>query len=212
MEIDKKELLRYLGWKGQETDEQLYKKIEDAAKRCLDFATPRSVVKKFTLNEDFSLGETGFILQGKDIRAHLQGCFEVYLMAFTLGSAVERETARLSVTSMTEALLFDTAASCAIESYCDDICIDLENSCKKSLTPRFSCGYGDFPLESQKDICRILETQKRIGLIADENFLLNPRKSVTALAGITASPAKKGQGCYGKCAGCNKNDCQFRKQ
>lgn len=210
MEIDKKELLRYLGWKGQETDEQLYKKIEDAAKRCLDFATPRSVVKKFTLNEDFSLGETGFILQGKDIRAHLQGCFEVYLMAFTLGSAVERETARLSVTSMTEALLFDTAASCAIESYCDDICIDLENSCKKSLTPRFSCGYGDFPISAQKDICALLNTPTRIGVCVDENYTLSPLKSVTAVIGILKEGAKRGA-CASRCAICSKTNCVYRR-
>lgn len=214
MEIEKNELLRYLGWNGQEIDETLQNKLDEAAKRCLAAAEPRSVAVRLALNEDFTLGNTGFRLEGEDIKKHLAGCREVYLMAMTIGLGAERELMRLSAKSANEALLFDTAASCAVESYADDICDDLEKSCAHRLTSRFSCGYGDFPLEAQKDICKILKTDTRIGLCCDESFLLTPRKSVTAVAGITGEPApeKPQGGCGHKCGGCAKKDCAFRRE
>lgn len=215
MRIDREEFLRYLGWKGQQTDDAFSQKLDEAAKKCLELASPRCAVRKFALTPDFELAGTGVVLIGKDIRAHLAGCNEAYLMAATIGAAAERETARLSRVSAYEALLFDTAGSCAIESYCDDVCDDLQASCGKALTSRFSCGYGDFPLEAQRDICRILRTDSQLGLCCDESFLLTPRKSVTALIGVTGSPAPEksasARPCGGKCAHCAKRDCAYRK-
>ena len=82
MEIEKNELLRYLGWKGQEVDEALQTKLDDAAKRCLAIAEPRSVVMRFPLHGGCMLGDTGIALAGDDIKRHLAGCSEVYLLAF----------------------------------------------------------------------------------------------------------------------------------
>ena len=213
MQIDKQEFLRYLGWKGQETDAAFQNKLEESAKRCLEICDARSVVRRFSLTENFILSGTDFCLEGKDIRAHLADCEEVYLFAATIGAGAERELMRLQSKNAYEALLFDTAASCAIESYCDDICDDLQNSCPTALTSRFSCGYGDFPLAAQKEICAILRTDSKIGLCCDEYCLLTPRKSVTAVVGITknALPAQKaGRACGHKCAACANKNCAFR--
>ena len=50
--------------------------------------------------------------------------------------------------------------------------------------PRFSPGYGDFPLEFQKDIFNLLSPNKRIGLTLNNSLLMSPTKSVTAVVGI----------------------------
>lgn len=211
MDIDRNEFLRYLGWKGQDTDEAFLRKLDEAAKRCLQLAEPRSAVRRFDLY-GMTLAGTDFTLEGEDIRRHLQGCRAVYLFAATIGIGVERETARLTRKSAHEALLFDTAASCAVESYCDDICAALSADCGARLTERFSCGYGDFPLQAQRDICNLLRTDARIGLCCDECFLLTPRKSVTAVVGITDGPAAPAQsGCGHRCAACTKADCAYRR-
>ena len=213
MQVDRAEFLRYLGWRGQETDELVLAKLDDAAKRCLDAASPRMVARRFALGKNLELAGTGFILEGQDIRAHLAGCSEVYLFAATLGIAAERELAKLSARGAYEALLFDTACSCAIESYCDDICDDLQKSCGKRLLPRFSCGYGDFPLEAQRDICRLLRTDTAIGLCCDESCLLTPRKSVTAVVGITdEAPSPTAKRTCGSCAACRHTGCAFRRK
>ena len=211
MDIDRGEFLRYLGWKG-EADEEFSARLDDAAKRCLALCTPRSAVRRFAL-DGMTLVGAGFTLEGEDIRNHLQGCKEVYLFAATLGAAAERELAKLNARSAYEALLFDTACSCAIESYCDDVCDDLQKGCGKRLLPRFSCGYGDFPLEAQPDICRLLRTDTAIGLCCDESCLLTPRKSVTAVVGITDEPpAPAAQRACGSCAACKHTGCAFRRK
>lgn len=213
MQIDRDEFLRYLGWRGQETDEAFAEKLDAAAKRCLELAQPRSVCRRFSLTAEMELAGTGVFLRGEDIRTHLSGCREVFLFAATIGAEAERELMRLSAKGAYAALLFDTACSCAIESYCDDVCGDLQSSCGRALLPRFSCGYGDFPLESQRDICRLLRTDANIGLCCDESFLLTPRKSVTAVAGITDAPAPAQQrGCGHNCAACKMGGCAFRKE
>ena len=213
MQVDRAEFLRYLGWRGQATDETLLQKLDEAARRCLEIAQPRSTVRRFPLDGDLCLGGTGFVLEGRDVRAHLAGCREVYLFAATIGIAAERELARLSARGAYEALLFDTACSCAIESYCDDVCEDLQKSCARRLLPRFSCGYGDFPLQAQRDICRLLRTDTAIGLCCDESCLLTPRKSVTAVVGITDEPpAPATQRACGSCAACKHTGCAFRRK
>ena len=214
MQIDREEFLRYLGWKGQQTDLTLLQKMDRAAQLVLDVASPRSVVRKFALTTNAELAGTGFFLEGNDIRARLRGCDEVYLLAATLGQSVERELEKLQSLSAEAALLFDTAASCAAESYCDDVCLDLQNSSPVLLSERFSCGYGDFPLTAQKDICKLLRTDSRIGLCCDESFLLTPRKSVTAVIGITSVPyfpKTQPAPCRNKCAACKNAGCAFRK-
>ena len=49
---------------------------------------------------------------------------------------------------------------------------------------RFSPGYGDLPLSTQKDFIRILNTERLAGVTINENYLMNPRKTVTAVCGL----------------------------
>ena len=76
-----------------------------------------------------------------------------------------------------------------------------------TLRPRFSPGYGDFPISCQRALLRALEAPKRIGLTATETMMLTPTKSVTALVGLSpeAAPCRPGG-----CRACGKADCAFR--
>nr|MCR5785210.1 methionine synthase [Eubacterium sp.] len=77
------------------------------------------------------------------------------------------------------------------------------------LTDRFSPGYGDLPLNTQNALCEALNTSRRIGLTVTKNHLLIPRKSVTAIMGISSVPVtlrKRG------CETCSMFlDCDYRK-
>ena len=65
------------------------------------------------------LQDTGIVLVGKDISAHLNGCCYCVLMAVTCGMGVERELLRLQRMSMTEAVVFDACANAYVESLAD---------------------------------------------------------------------------------------------
>ena len=54
----------------------------------------------------------------------------------------------------------------------------------RTCTPRFSPGYGDLPLETQRDVFRLLDCERKIGVWLNESLLMTPSKSVTAIFGL----------------------------
>ena len=215
MKIDKSELLRYLGYKGQQYGEKIEENIDTAISLCLEKITPRSVIKKYSLvKEPLSLKGTNMILQGKDIAKHLEDCNEAYILGATIGFEIEKTVNKLMNENPLLGVIVDSASICAIESYCDDLCEELQRQNDKQLTWRFSCGYGDFPLEQQKDFVSLLEMQKRIGVfINEDSFMMSPQKSVTAIIGIKDSAREDTQknNCVGKCGNCGNVSCAYRK-
>ena len=73
---------------------------------------------------------------------------------------------------------------------------------------RFSPGYGDLKLSSQKDIFRVLDCSRKIGLSLNDSLLMSPSKSVTAIIGV--SNIEKNCNIKG-CSSCEKRDCSFRR-
>ena len=77
------------------------------------------------------------------------------------------------------------------------------------LTDRFSPGYGDMPLAQTREICAVLQTEKSIGLSVSQSGIMIPRKSVTAILGISSIPQKRRPS---QCALCSMNrTCAMRE-
>ena len=181
MVINRREVLLYLGYRGQEISQELDVKINYAIDLCTSLARPMSVVKRFKVNKETKQVEgTTLTLPGNSIWKHLDGCSEIYLLCGTIGFGPEREINKLMVSDRTLAICLDAAATAAIESSLDD----LEKTLDGKLTSRFSCGYGDLPIQTQKEICQVLDTQRKIGVFVNETFMMSPQKSVTAIIGI----------------------------
>ena len=124
------------------------------------------------------------ILLGNDIKKHLEGCHTAVMMCATIGS----ELTSLSYKSdfdMARAVVLDSFASVAVEQVCQKVDeILAEKYSGKYMTFRFSPGYGDYPIEMQKEYLRILDAPRKIGLTTGDSCLLVPSKSVTAVLGI----------------------------
>ena len=52
------------------------------------------------------------------------------------------------------------------------------------LVRRYSPGYGDFPLEAQRELLGILDTPRAIGVSLTDTLLMAPSKSVSAVIGV----------------------------
>ena len=78
------------------------------------------------------------------------------------------------------------------------------------LTGRFSPGYGDWDIAVQPLVAAALDTARRAGLCVTDTNLMTPRKSVTAILGVSGHPVK------GKLAGCGhcvlRTRCEYRKR
>jgi cobalamin-dependent methionine synthase I len=58
------------------------------------------------------------------------------------------------------------------------------------LVSRYSPGYGDLPLEMQREIIRALDCGRTIGVTLTESLLMQPSKSVTAVIGMKERKAE----------------------
>lgn len=210
-EINDNEVLLYLGYRGGEIPEPLRRDIARCKELVVQTARPRAVWRKFSLEIDGTLAGTGFRPEGKDVRALLEDCREVILMAATLGQEMESLLRRAQVQNMADAVILDCCASSAIENVCDNLCADLEAEFSpRYLTDRFSPGYGDLPFAQQPDFCRVLDLSRRIGVNLSPGGLMIPQKSVTAILGIADIPQNKR---FRGCAHCSTFEtCTLRKE
>ena len=216
LDINKEEVLRYLGYKGQDIDENLANTIEECREEIKKIIMPRVIYtyKNIKLcNDGVEVIATNLILKGKDIKEHLKNSKECVLMAVTLGNEIEKKTRLYEKTNLTKALILDACATTAVEEVCDIV----ENSIKEkailsgmNITFRYSPGYGDLPLDVQSNFLRALEAQKKIGLTVSENNLLFPRKSVTAIIGIVDGGIEKKKKSCKQCS--NYENCSFKRE
>ncbi len=223
----------------RETEQELLQQIEQAAKKVETAASARYFYAVFPLKppaesgqnpdqktdgisggntdrenaqEKIHLAGTSLTLTGRDICSLLRECSSCILLALTLGASLDRLLRRAQISSMADAFLLDLCASNAAEELCDAVNRTLEEEFERRgsfLTDRFSPGYGDLSIGLQGEICRVLQTEKRIGLTANSSSILIPSKSITAIIGIADRPQPK------KISGCRncrmKETCGFRK-
>jgi len=213
--IDKNAVLSYLGYCGSMPDDAAYKEIDNIISLAYEYIDPKSVYGIFRVSSKDGIVyfENLFEVRSKDLYNLLKYSRHSVLAAYTLGSRIEQYIKRLSYTSLNKALILDCCAAAAIESYADNIISNIsdELKCKnQSVTNRFSCGYGDFSLSHQADILYTLSCEKKIGLYADANNTLYPKKSMTAVMGITDFDINHKY--YASCETCAaKNSCRYRK-
>ncbi|MDU6294709.1 vitamin B12 dependent-methionine synthase activation domain-containing protein [Clostridium celatum] len=213
--VNRDEVLRYLGFRGQIIDEKLEELIDECRETVVVKSDPKYVYGYFNIennDEGILIKDTTLVLKGEDIKNHLKHCDKCALMVVTLGLNIEREIILNEKVSLTKSIVLDSCATTYIEEVCDNIQNDIEQFAKKNnlnITSRYSPGYGDLSLDSQEKILSVTDASKRIGVTTTEHNILFPRKSVTAIIGLSKGKIQKTKR---DCTKCNKyNDCVFRK-
>ncbi len=210
----KLEILRYLGHHGQEIDLQTQILLENCISGMTNSIKPRFCFQFFSVEhrDTVFLPECNLHLPGESIKSHLEGCNRCVLLAATLGIEADNLIRVAEIDSMTRAVMLDACATELIEVLCDHSEDEIKASLSDDLhlTSRFSPGYGDLPITLQYRISKILDTPRKIGLTVTEQSLMLPRKSVTAILGITETPCQKNTH---SCAICHLKDrCRFQKE
>ena len=216
IKINKSEVLRYLEYKGQDISDDLDDTIDKCIEITKDKINPRYTLRVYPISREneneVKIEGTNLTIESKDIHHLLNNCDSCAIMATTLGIEIEKEIRKNSYSQLTKSIILDACATAAIEELCDIVQENFKNELEKEgkyITNRYSPGYGDLPLEINKDVTNILNSSKVIGLTITENGIMLPRKSVTAIIGISekiVSDIKK------SCLNCsNYSDCKFRK-
>lgn len=214
MKADRKETLRYLGYRGQEIEEQTMQMIEETTEELERGCMPKSIYREYSCEvAEGRVNLGGLVIESQNLATNLKGCERAVLLAATIGRAADFMIKKYSVANMAKAAIVQAAGAACIESYVDEVEQSIREDANRRglyLRPRFSPGYGDFALEHQKDIFRMLECHKRIGVTLTEGNLMMPSKSVSAVIGLTSKERESCQ--MEKCSLCAKTDCAFRIQ
>ena len=153
------------------------------------------------------------------LRRYVAGCvwlgiiMSAVLLAVTLGPGVDAQIRRAGVGDIAAGVASDALGSALAEQAADAAEAELRQWAAKEgkyLTGRFSPGYGDWDIAVQPLVANALDTVRRAGLCVTDTNLMTPRKSVTAILGVSGHPVK------GKLAGCGhcvlRTRCEYRKR
>jgi len=208
--IDVNETRRYAGLsRAKNFSEQ---SIVDACDEAILLLKVRGIWKVYDYDaENFLVKSTPpFKLEGKSITRHLADCEKVICMAVTVGEEIENEvTRRFKGGNYVESVLLDAAATAAVEQAADSLERAISPQFVKDgfkFKSRFSPGYGDWALDNQKNFFDITGAAE-IGMSLSSALMLMPRKSVTAIVGLT----KNKTSAVKNCTTCNKIDCPARR-
>ena len=179
--INEQEILRYAG--VSRVTEEINLLLHECIELCVDKLSYKVCYREFDISFEDKCVNLGFAkTQSKDIRKNLDGCNKIVLFGATLGSNLDRMIAKYGAISPSKAFMLQAIGTERIEALCNTFNNEISN--KASVAPRFSPGYGDLPLELQKDIFLSLDCARKIGLTLNQSLLMSPTKSVTAVIGI----------------------------
>jgi 5-methyltetrahydrofolate--homocysteine methyltransferase len=209
--IDRAQAFRYAGMPTV-PDGHLSTLADTCEKRLLSAISPRYCERVYPLSrtpEGILCTGTSLLLTGRDIAAHLAGCSCALLFCATLSQGADFAIRAAQAEDVTAGLLTDAMASAAVEHVCDMAEAEMLAKLPEfHATWRFSAGYGDLPLQIQGDFLAAVDAPRRVGVCVSESGLLVPRKSVTAIIGLSKEPVerhKKG------CTSCNAAEtCPYR--
>ena len=200
------EIIRYAGAKS--ADENLTMLIDDCVKEiknsdAVDYSVCYTVLPVKIIDDtvDFS----AFSLISKNLSKRLSGASSALVFACTLSVNYDRLIKKYSINNPSRALVLQAIGAERIESFIDLFVSEYEKQNGIKLSARFSPGYGDLPLDAQKQIFALLNPQKNIGLTLNDSLIMSPSKSVTAIAGINGCTDQTG------CKTCTNKTCEFRR-
>ena len=183
---DLRQAARYLGAPG-EPDEQTLALLRRCAPPLMAACRARAVYRQLSTAD---LAQTG-LLQGQDIARHLAGCTGGVLLAVTLGPGADGAIRRAGIGDVAAGAGTDALASALAEQAADAaerLLVQHYQGQGLYLTGRYSPGYGDWPLAVQPLLASTAGyAPAAIGLCVQENCLMTPRKSITALLGVAGT-------------------------
>lgn len=209
--IDRALALRYMGWRG-EPDERISALMDECEAELLQAAKPRFVWRVFDISRSeggIELSECGFLLTGKDIARHLDGCTKAAITAATLSADADRLLKRLQLEDSAKAMAADAMASVFAEQISDsaqsEILAEMEGY---SATWCYAAGYGDFPLEITPRLITAVDASRKIGVSCTGSNMLTPQKSIVGIVGLSENKLGNKRK---SCESCNmRGSCKFQ--
>ena len=190
--IDRKTVYSLLGYKKEQTKlpQKMFDRLELAFEEAEQLIETQGIFIIRRIKErgkTIVLQNTKTAIMGLSARNLLKNSFAVIFMAVTIGPGLEKLASQYTKENQFEsALVLDAIGSEAAEasaSALNNYLLSLARQTKLTLTKRFSPGYGDLPLQFQKEMFEELSLNG-LNVVLDKKCILFPRKTVTAILGV----------------------------
>ena len=210
--------------------ERLEAQMDETESLLFDAAEPAFTYKALNAGQ--------LTVRGASLAKHLEGCDRTVVMAVTLGHTVDRLISETQASKIALGVVIDSGASVMAERAANmaeekiraelaeaqtrakraaDAAADVADADSAGnqtaplfMTPRFSPGYGDSPLEMQEQVLDLLDAKDQLGITLSKGYMMSPSKSITAIIGLADHPVT------GRLATCDecvlKDKCQLRKE
>ena len=206
--VSQREVFRYAGMKGEPTAE-LIELFNECVYLSRDTFAGKICYCELA-KEDF----LSYLPSAKDSQAVeklISSAERVAVFVATAGIAVDRLIHRFVNVSPLKALMFQAIGAERIETICDLFCASLQEKYAKEgwqASPRFSAGYGDFPLSAQTEIFTLLSPEKHIGVSLTDSILMMPSKYVSSFVAFSKKPCAESEK---NCDACNLENCDYKR-
>lgn len=181
MTVSLSEIARYMRMGAREPDGEVRARVLALLDKARGEIRPARVWRRFGLDD---LGRR--LPLGGTIGRHLDGCHAAYLVCGTLGAPFDAFQRREAARSGANALVAQAIGAAMIEKWMDllEEAVRLELAGGERLVPRYSPGYGDFPLSAQRTLLALLDAPLKAGVSLTDSLLMVPSKSVSAVIGV----------------------------
>ena len=177
-----KDILRYLGVK---TPDERTIRLIDEEKKTAENIIPSDTYACF----DAVIAENGVFLGGTDVllagnlaKKHFNRSKKIIVVLATLGLQSEWALKRAFALNAANAVVLDAVFTDKLEKYLDKKEEEFR-SVYGNVTTRISCGYGDLPLATQRQLFDLVDGG-RLGVRMNDCYMLTPNKSVIAIVGV----------------------------
>jgi len=194
--------------------------LDQACTEAYILAQPQATwqIYDYDVSTSTIMGAEPLTLQAPKIINYLASSVQVVVIALTIGPKLETQVNEYFTSGeYTFGLLLDAAGTAAVEVAANQVCefIKRQAALQGYLPlPRFSPGYGNWDITVQPLILKLANAHE-INLIATESCMLLPRKSITAVIGLTANQNDSSVGYMYQdttCPQCPQINCLARKE
>jgi cobalamin-dependent methionine synthase I len=192
--IPVKEVVRRMGYPDtrHEGIAQIQGLLDQEMVRAKQLFHPKGMYRMLSVEkrntDSIYFKEVEFSIHSQKVCRMLRGSDPVVLLMVTIGSDLEKEVESLfSEGEATRGFILDAIGSETADAVADKLHWEVLSGLAKkngyTVTPRFSPGYGDWPLQVQHKLIQVCGGE-RIGISVTPSSLMIPRKSVSAVLGF----------------------------
>lgn len=171
---NRKEILRYL--RVDKENEEITSLIDDTLNETKNNLSFKVAYNTFDISVNGDIVDFPFAsVKSNDLIKYLGDAKKVVIFVATVGIGIDMLINKYSKVSPSKSVAFQAIGTSFVEELCDRFTKEIRNDIK-----RYSPGYGDLSLEFQKDIFKVIDTNK-IGVSLGDNLLMSPSKTVSAI-------------------------------